>query len=172
MTSAEIKLTKTVEALMAENSRLKKEIQLATEKIVPPSYIPQDIAAECLFMLNEVGMGKSDKKNGLYSMLSELCERYKELTIDVNEYRDKYKALVRRFDQTERAIFGEDVDLSSNSPFGAANLIVKKIMRFRAVLEAISIRVERLSKTHPDLINLHNDITAFLDKKAGDSDDE
>lgn len=172
--STATKTLHTIEGLVVENSRLKKELEQAIAKFAPPSYISQDVARDCIDILKSLGAGRkrvytNEKGEGapsteLRDMVLELRDLYQRLYSDIQVFKEEYEFVVSKTKMIEAALHGVEVQEDKLTLIYDQMGTVKRAKHLRAVLEMVAIRLERLQDREPELKGLHTDITAYLEK--------
>lgn len=162
------KTLSTVEALMTENSRLKQELEQAIKRVMPPSYITQDVMRECLDIFRSLGLGKNRRPNEssvdteFRDMVLEAYNAYQKIHKDNAVYKLDYETIYKKFQMVAQAAEGVEV---AKLPQGPIDNVVNKVANQRAVLEMIAVRLERWRERDPDLGKLREDVVNYLEGK-------
>lgn len=154
--------------LMTENSRLKLELDQAIKKVMPASYITQDVARDCIDVLKSVGMGRKRKfladgpDSELRDMIVELRDNYEVAFSEIGVYKREYERVYTKFQLVTKAIEGADFEHFVEEPI---DKIISRVMNLRGVLETIAIRLERWQEREPELNKLRGDVLGYLEEK-------
>lgn len=87
-----------VQVLLTEIARLRKALHNTGD------YVPQDIALDCLTMLETTGFGKEGTSNTLFGMVQQACEEVKRLRVILATCEEARNAAVKHSQRLAKVI--------------------------------------------------------------------
>lgn len=149
----------TIENLMVEVSRLKKELADALKGKMPSRIVPQDEADRCFGKISEI-IGPV-AKGSLISEVTALCEEFKVLAAEYTSAVSKLAALTKEQKAIESIVKGNDINENDY-----VTATTKNVARLRAVLEVAKMRLDRIDSSNSSIAEIKKDIAHFLSNES------
>lgn len=152
-----------IEKLVAENSRLHKEIQDIRSIGSAEAYTPYREAGIALDLLKSVGLCNKKPDATLLDVVKEALIIFTDMQKYTEQAEKTLKAFKIREDAVIKLAFGQECDDASKKITHIA-----QVAKLRATLELVKVRLEQFEKhTHYEEISqLHFDLERFLATEA------
>jgi hypothetical protein len=150
----------TIESLMIDNSRLKKELNEAVKGKLPSRIVPVEEVEKCFGIIASV-LGPTSRGD-LLNEVTIICNEFKNVSREYVSAASTMHALEKEKSAAIKAVKGDDIDDNYSS-----SRLVNDVVRLRAVLEVIKTRLDRLCSinTNTELSELRKDVVGFLSNR-------
>lgn len=144
----------TIETLMAQNSKLTKELQDAVVGKLPSNIVSQEMIEQCFIQIARV-FGPT-AKGSILDEVTFLCNNFIKMNEDYNIRVRQAQSLVLEKEAAMKALDGNDLEEYTE--------LTGKVSKLRGVLEVIKTRLDRLCTTScdQDIIELRKNLADFL----------
>jgi hypothetical protein len=150
----------TIEKLVAENSRIQKELQVLRTGDNVAAYTPYQDAGYALDTLKALGFCAGNTDATLTDLMKDMESKVSNMIAHNVKLEEAIKYAKVKDEAVWKTIAGQDCDEDTTMRYP----VVRHISKLRGTLEMVMMRLERIEKIAPneEINQLHFDLDKFL----------